>query len=169
MAMNVPPTSESSASDAHKRAELVVDALGDVFPRWCAAYTMELLSMLQSRGVDVPAIVRPQAGQTEAEDELAAAPDSVREAYARANAAAEVVDTDEHEVRGRLIRNRLALALRKQHMTQSDLARRMGKHPSHVSRVFRNAERCRLTTLAGIAAALGVDLSDILRGFPDGK
>ena len=165
--MATAPNHKTLVNEELNRAGPVVDALVDVLARWWAVYTVELFSMLEERGLALPSRAPRETGAPPAEDMLAAAPAWVRAAYEQAKTAAEPVHSDEREVRGRLIKNRLALALKKQGMTQSDLARKMGKNPSHVSRVFRDPQRCKLSTLTAIADALGVDISDILSGFPD--
>jgi transcriptional regulator with XRE-family HTH domain len=70
--------------------------------------------------------------------------------------------SSEAAIRAQVIRNRLALALKCQQITEAELARRMKKPQSVISRFFRDPKRSRATTLQRIADALSVDISDIV-------
>lgn len=142
-----------------------IEMLGRVFARSFAIYTVEVLSMAERRGLDLgfgwAHAQRPRGD----DDPLESAPEWVRQAYEKAREVAEPVEANEREVRGRLIGTRLSLALKRQDMTQAELARKLGKSPSQISRILRNPERSQLKTLQQIAEALKVDLSDIVRGL----
>jgi DNA-binding Xre family transcriptional regulator len=67
-------------------------------------------------------------------------------------------------IRAKVARDFLLRSLREKKMTQADLARKLRKKANSISRIFAQPERSRLETLWEIADAIGVDLSDILRG-----
>ena len=52
--------------------------------------------------------------------------------------------------------------MRERGVTQAELARRLDKSPTSISRILRNPERSRVDTIRQIAKALKVDLSGIL-------
>lgn len=157
------PQKDKRFGEFLSQAEGVAEALGDVFARAFATYTVEVLALLETRGLAAPGPASFGKGVPKDEDELESAPEWVKASYACAKQAVEPVDINEAETRARLIRNRLALALKKQQMTQSALAKRLGRSASQISRIFRNPERSRLNTLKKIADAIDVDLSDLLR------
>ncbi len=163
-----PPNMRSHANDSLEQVEVLAGTFGDVFARSFATYTWELFKMMEGSGLHSPLLKRLKSEQDRAEDLLASEPDWVKEAYENAQEVTEGEEFNVREVRGRLIRDRLILALRKQRMTQADLARKLKKQPSQISRIFRDPTRCRLSTFEDIASALKVDLSDILKGFGRG-
>ena len=153
-------------------ARALVDALGDAFAKAFAVYTVEMMRLLDERRMDTghsPEVDEPQPGDASPLSpgqptlDLASAPEWIREAHKRAKGVAKPIHTDPADRRARLIRDRLAIALRRREMTQSALAKRLGKSPSQISRIFKNPERSQLNTLAEIADALEIDLSDIIR------
>jgi DNA-binding Xre family transcriptional regulator len=141
--------------------------LAEIFARSLAIYTAEVLSLFELREhrkrESGAAVDREESGS--ASKVLRSAPPWVREAYRRTNEhlkAGTLPASNESAIRANIIRNMLALALKKQNMTQAELARRMKKSQSVISRIFRDPTRSRLTTLQQIANALDVDISDIL-------
>jgi DNA-binding Xre family transcriptional regulator len=156
---------KKSLAQSLGQAEAIVEALGNVFARALATYTVEVIALLQSRGLMAPEAEAPTDETVQGDELLDTAPEWVRESYERAKKGRRAVEVDEDEMRARLIRNRLALALKKQGMTQSALAKSLGKSPSQISRIFRHPERSQLNTLRSIADAIDVELSDILRGL----
>ena len=156
-------TGKKAIADSLAQAEAVTEALGEVFARSLAAYTVEVLRLMQDRGLTaVDRERRAQPGVDE-QEALERAPIWVRQAYERSRRPSRSRLTSEPQIRGRVIRNRLGVALKQQGMSQKDLAKRLGKSESHISRVFRDPQRCRIKTVQAIADALGVDLSDLLR------
>ncbi len=156
---------------AHKEADPIAEvlvsradltrALGRLFAESFAIYTAEVIARLS--GYDLRTNNRLSLGDVSPSQQvsLESAPAWVKEAYKRSrrkNAAFDVAE----DVRPRVARNKLVLALRERGWTQAELARRMKKSPTVISRIFRNPERSRVTTLQKVASALGVDLSDLL-------
>ena len=117
----------------------------------------------QNPGVSQPMGHEMEQVEAESVCDLSSAPDWVRKAYEDRSSITEPLDIDPAEQRAQFIRDRLLIALKRQGMTQTALAERLGKHPSQISRIFANPDKSQLRTLADIAEALGVDLSDIVR------
>jgi len=91
---------------------------------------------------------------------LDAAPEWVREAFARAKQGGQE-ELSDAGARAYIARDRLLLALHRRHMSQADLARQLHKSPTSISRIFKAPHRSRLATLQAIAGALGVELRDL--------
>jgi ribosome-binding protein aMBF1 (putative translation factor) len=100
--------------------------------------------------------MRASATTSDAKVQLEDAPPWVREAYEKAAAGRGPV-VDSLEAESILIRDRILVTLRRQGLSQVDLARRLGKAPSAISRVLKSPARSRIKTLHEIAAALGID------------
>lgn len=155
----------TSSGDSVSRTKAITAALGGAFAKALAVYTVEVLELLEDRGLRLSDFESNSPAPTDAESQLRSAPKWVRAAYERAKKVtqrSDAVESEERSVQARIIRNRLMLALHRANITQADLANRLGKSASGVSRIFRNPERSRLRTLQAIAKALRVDLSDIL-------
>jgi DNA-binding Xre family transcriptional regulator len=123
---------------------------------------LEAAARQRTDGTKPPGTDAPLDG--EPGEDLSSAPDWIKEAYERAKRDVTPLAIDPEDRRAHLMRDRLAPAHKRRNMTQSALARQLGKTPSQISRIFANSQRSRLSTLAGIADALEVDLSDLLRG-----
>jgi DNA-binding phage protein len=141
-------------------ADAIVERLAGIFAKSFAIYTAEVLRLLEAGPNDTALQAR-----SDPDDELASAPEWVRAAYRRASKIKRVPGLDHEELRARLLRSRLGVALKAQGMTQAALAGKLRKSESQVSRILRNPERARLKTLTQVADAIGVDLSDILQNL----
>ena len=155
-------TRTDSIAELLSRSEAATEVLGRIFARAFATYTVEVLTLLEGKGVPLERVNQAGAAEVFGDDAFAGAPAWVKEAYERTKHTKEVVKPNGEEVRSRIIRNKLAQALQQRGMTQSQLAKQMGKSPAVISRIFRSPERSRLRTLQGIAEALDVDVTDIL-------
>lgn len=58
--------------------------------------------------------------------------------------------------------NRLKAVIREKHLSQKELAARLGVSPSFIHRVLQRPERSRIATLTRIAKAVGIHLRDIV-------
>jgi hypothetical protein len=129
-----------------------------------AEYTYQLLRRLAPQWV-AGLRAAPTNGPAEPVEDGAAvlegAPDWVREAYAHARDSNEVGLSDAG-ARAFVARDCLLQALRRSNMNQAELARRLGKSATSISRIFKAPHRSRVTTLQAIAGVLQVDLADIL-------
>lgn len=164
----VPRDASAPFEDAPTVPELSSETTGRLVARMVKIKTCveEALELLSNRDWDEMGLERAEAGVDTGSDEdnLESAPRWVRQAYERAKKVTEPTEqVDTRELRGRLIRNRLMLALKKQNLTQSALADRLGKSRSQISRILGNPERCQVRTLQAIADALDTSLSDIFR------
>jgi DNA-binding XRE family transcriptional regulator len=132
------------------------------WPEALAEYTYQLLRRLAPEGMAGLQVAPTAPGAEPIEDRvsLETAPEWVREAYARAKEGA-AEGLSDAGARAFVARDRLLQALARRHMTQADLARRLNKSPTSISRIFKAPQRSRLTTLQEIAGALGVELRDI--------
>lgn len=155
-------TGKKAIADSLAQAEAVTEVLGEVFARSLAAYTVEVLRLMQDRGLVAADLERWEQAGADEQDPLNGAPIWVRQAYERSRRPSRSRLTSEPHIRARVTRNRLGVALKQQGMSQKDLAKRLGKSESHISRVFRDPQRCRIKTVQAIADALAVDLSDLL-------
>ena len=152
-----------------------------VFPAAVANFVAELVPSLEARGIKL-ADLKPEdlerlasrnlaelmphgGGETGEANDLASAPEWIRQAYRQAKEATEYTEVSPAEIRAKLIRNRIVLALKKQGMTQGALAKQLGKSDSQMSRILAKPERIKLDTLAQIARAVGVEPPDILGDF----
>lgn len=165
---------KTRTGDSLRVAEAMVAAFGgvfaDLFARAFAAFTRELLSMAQRDELSVALAESAKLRHATGAEALAEAPDWVKQAYERTKDITDGEEIDIGKVRGKLIRDRLLVALRKQGMTQGELARKLKKSPSQISRILRDPERCQVNTLRAIADALNTDLSDIFSGLgPPGE
>lgn len=137
-----------------------LEALGRIFADAFARYTVQVLSSAGAQAwSSSPADREP--GLEPAADTIDDAPKWVRQAYERAKRG----DTEplpQEQARRRVARNKLVVAMRQRGMTQAELARRLGKSPTSVSRILRNPDRSRVETIRAIAEALDVDLTEIL-------
>lgn len=164
--------------DSLAAATLLTEILGNVFAKAFALFTVEVLRLLENGDSSLLEALEAAARQRtdgtkpsgvdspsdgESGEDLSSAADWIKEAYQQAKGNVTPLDTDPVDRRARLMRDRLALSLKRRDMTQSALAKQLGKTPSQISRIFANPQRSRLSTLAGIADALEVDLSDLLR------
>lgn len=156
--MNKQLSSGRKASVIHDDMENV---WGPIFAKSFAVFAFEILRLAGKQGNGLADL----AGAETAESALATAPDWVKKEYARTKKfikSAKNLKSDEAEFRAKVIRNSLVLALREQGITQAELAKRLKKSPAVISRIFRNPERSRLSSLQKIADALKVDLSDLM-------
>ncbi len=140
--------------------EKVMQTFARLFAESFAVYTVEVINRLACAAPE-EAGSAPGRPSASVPDDLASAPDWVRAAYERSRGQGVEAESDA-EVWPRVVRNSLALALRKQGMTQADLARKLGKSPTVISRILRDPKRSRVRTLEAIASALGLSLAEIL-------
>lgn len=145
-----------------EHASKLIRALTTAFAESLEAFSMEILGMLND---DDTAVAGRESAET---DRHGALPGWVLEARARAKAS-EPVSTSPAELWERLVRNRFLVALKKQNMTQSALAKKLGKPDSQISRILAKPEVRQLSTLKEMADAIGVDLGDILRSEPSNE
>jgi DNA-binding XRE family transcriptional regulator len=145
----------------------LAESLGVVLGSAMAAYTASLLRLLGRRGEggtilldekDLESLNKEgasamtsvlnravEAAESTKEDSIDSAPAWVQEAYARAKKENSPQEPFE-QVQRRVIGNRLILALRERGWSQAELARRVGKKPTAISRILKDPERSRLTT-----------------------
>ena len=137
---------------------------GSSWPEELAEYTYQLLRRLAPEGMPglqaVPTARAPEPVEDRGAS-LATAPEWVREAHARATTS-HAGGLSDAGARAFVARDCLLQALRRRNMSQADLARQLGKSPTSISRIFKAPHRSRVTTLQAIAAALQVELADIL-------
>ena len=156
----MPPSSSESVVESLLTKEQLTLALGKLFAESFAVYTVEVLCRLngvaktQQLGVELPA-------GAPAVDSPGPLPDYVKTAYASLSKAGTHY-LAASKAASNVARNKLVIALRDKGWTQAELARRMKKSPTVISRAFRNPERRQVKTLRQIATALGVDISDLL-------
>jgi len=153
----VTPARKETFAEAFLANEALVQRLGRLFAESFAVYTVEVIARLSRQGTDGGRGAAARSGEATTEQ----VPDWVRQAYRRSMEKGVETETAD-EVRPNAARNQLVLALRDRGMTQADLARKLGRSPTVISRIFRHPERSRLRTLREIAEALDLDLSDIL-------
>lgn len=128
-----------------------------------ATYSLELARLLAADD-DLPAASDELEGQGFHVDDLPIddAPEWVRDAVQRSREPG-ALRTPMRDVLAIIARDRLRQALARRGMKQTDLAAKLSMSPTSISRIFKAPDRSRLATLREIAAALDVDLSDILR------
>jgi hypothetical protein len=137
---------------------------GGAWAEELAEYTYQLLRRISPETISGLRVTAPPAVGEPIEDHsvtLETAAAWVREAYARAKKF-RGRGLSETGARAFVARDRLLQALRQSHMSQADLARRLGKSPTSISRIFKAPHRSRVTTLQAIAEVLQVELADIL-------
>lgn len=162
---SIPDNSTNSPEQAAPLAEF-----GVAFAKGLAAFLAELQrrGMLQPGKCAVGDAARPAADEPPAdwsqlpvdlrrqfEDELA------RNRTAHASGELSPIEFDEAGV-PTAIANRLRQVADVRGVTQKELAQRLNVSPSVINKVFRHPERSKLTTLRKLAAALNVDLRDII-------
>lgn len=147
--------------------------MSTAFAKAFAVYTVEVWTAMKdrqehswTRGPE--SAEKTDALSSEARKEM---PQWVQEEYARSLAAppTAMVEMDMEAAWANLIRSRLLFALDEKRLSQSELAKRMHKSASAVSRILRDPTRCRLETLQDMAEALDVDLSDLARPSDDAR
>jgi DNA-binding Xre family transcriptional regulator len=131
--------------------------LSQIVLKHVAECTGELMGALAARGV-LPGAEVPTL---EPEEHSGPLPEAVANALHAANKPGARTFTA-GQARAAVARNRLVAALEARGLNQQDLAAKVGKSPAVVSRVLRNPERSRVTTLRQLADALDVNLGDIL-------
>ncbi len=164
-------------------ANVFGDLFARLFPAALANFVMELHASLQARGAKLSdldpeevakvasqklAIPMRKANEIDQECErgdLASAPQRGRRTGREGTETDTPIEVKPSEIRKNLIRNRLLLALKEQGMTQAELAKKLGKPDSQISRILACPERSKLTTLTEIAQGISVDLSEIVRDF----
>ena len=136
---------------------------GRSWPEELAEFTYQLLRRLGPEGMPGLQVKPTEAGGATIDERvsLETAPEWIGAAYARAKAGTDQGLSDAG-ARAFVARDRLLMALHRRGMKQADLARQLGKSPTSISRIFKAPQRSRVTTLQDIAAALGVELADIL-------
>jgi lambda repressor-like predicted transcriptional regulator len=141
---------------------------GDILASSLARFVVEFLKHARESGLafdnsgDQPV---PKLNRGEAE--LEGAPAWVQEAFTALNQSGGETPMGIEEARTKVARNQIMVAMRKKGLTQAALAKKMGKSPTVISRILKNPERSRVTTLQSIATQLDVDLSEILPGKAD--
>lgn len=139
----------------------LTQALGRLFAESFAVFAVEVIARLNGYGPRTEDTPASEIALPSDEIFLETAPAWIKKAYKQSHRKNAEFEVDE-DVRPRIARNKLVLALRERGWTQAELARRMKKSPTAISRIFRNPERSRVDTLREVATALDVDLSDLL-------
>ncbi len=93
--------------------------------------------------------------------DLADAPAWVQEAFAKSKASSEPGE-DMARVGRRVARNSIVVKMRELGLTQKQLAERAGMKPNSVSRILKDPERSRVSTIRKLADALEADISNLL-------
>ena len=93
--------------------------------------------------------------------DLADAPAWVQEEYAKSKVNSEPGE-DMARVGGRVARNSIVVKMRELGLTQKQLAERAGMKPNSVSRILKDPERSRVSTIRKLADALEADISNLL-------
>ena len=149
------------ASALEQNASLA-ESLARLYAISFASYSMELARLLavDDQGVDTDEL--EAQGFRVNDITIDEAPEWVRDAFRRAREPG-APRTSMDDVLPIVARDRLRQVLAKRGMKQSELAAKLKMSPTSISRIFKSPDRSRVATLREIAAALDVDLSDILR------
>jgi hypothetical protein len=169
----------NSKSCTHASVDTVQELserFGGAFARAFAVFTAELASQLEARPEYVPAGRNADSGviattsvetpTAEPDDPLRDAPQWVRDAYERVKSGKAGPGLAFEDARAITLRNRLVFEMKRQGLTQAELAKRLGKSPAVLSRILRRPDRSKVTTLEQIASKLGIDLHDLFAGLP---
>lgn len=140
-----------------RELEPVMSAVGKSFAQAFAVYTVEVLRLAQGGAQDL----NQSSLRDPVFEGLDGADEWVRQAY-KASLRTDVPRMDLQQARSRVAGNKIIRTLRARGMTQADLARKVGMKPASLSRVLKQPDRSRTSTLLKIADALGVDVSNIM-------
>jgi DNA-binding XRE family transcriptional regulator len=176
--MGVKERAEIMTTSSKPCARASVDTLqelserfGGAFAKAFAVFTAELALQVEGRDQRVAAggnaassVAAPP--NAEPDDPLRDAPQWVRDAYERVKSGKAGPGLAFEDARAITLRNRLVFEIKRQGLTQAELAKRLGKSPAVLSRILRRPDRSKLTTLEQIAAKLGIDLHDLFAGLP---
>ena len=123
-----------------------------------AKFTERLVSLILSNS---ERSTSEEPGIRSGEPTLEDAPAWVQEEYAKSKANSEPGE-DIARVGRRIARNSIVVKMRQRGLTQKQLAERAGMKPNSVSRILKDPERSRVSTIRKLADALEADISNLL-------
>ncbi len=157
MARDVKAASDSMVSVDPSALALAGAIFADAFAR----YTAQVIAHLKNRDFDVLDLAPLDSEGPSKEEVLGLVSSWAQRIYDQAPE--EEPDAEELEaVKARVGRNRLVSAMRERGITQAELARRAKMKPTSISRILKKPERSRVETIRKIAAAIEVNLSEIM-------